>query len=101
MVTPPTYAANAAPMAIGKLQADIPSYDPSNQQLQVYEFTAADVTAIWSPTVYQISGGVIKANGVTSGGINTSGGEICTTTGYNTATPEYTLVTWYDAANHA
>ena len=86
-------------MAIGKLRAVLPSYDPSNAQLAVYGFTVADVTNQWIPTVYTMSGGSMGV--VTSGGIIPSGGNVynvCASNGYNTTNDQYTLVSWYTAA---
>lgn len=85
-----SYAATARPYNIGKLRAVIPSYDPTNRAFSVYQY---DVKQKWSPTVYTISGGVIRDT--TPGSITSGGGAICGDKGYDTQSDEYTLVSWY------
>lgn len=99
MVQPPTYSGGAL-MAVGKLQSQLPAYDPSNDQLAVYRFTPDTVKQFWQPTVCTVSGGKILRETYRSGGVvDTPDPAVCASGGYAvTSDTAYTFVSWYQAA---
>ena len=84
------YDSSARAYNIGKLQAIVPSYDPTNSAFADQTY---NVQQKWTPMIYTISGGAITSThaGSTTG----SGGIICSDKGYNTRNTEYSLVSWY------
>ena len=94
------YYAVAYPIAA--LATDLRGYDPSNNALQAYEFTVADVMMRWEPFIYQISGGIILSTisgRVVSESVSSTG--LTCASNFNTNLDEYTLVSWYRTAEQA
>lgn len=88
---------NSSIYNIGKINAVLPGYNPSNTWISAYNFTTTDLQSNWQPAIYHISSGIITV--VNSGGLTSNAGisNVCHDT-YNANADEYWVISWYEPA---